>query len=295
MKLEILSDSLTDPAFISQLDALNLLARRVLRGSLQADRRTQRRGTGITFADYSQYNPGDDYRAIDWKIYARTDELLIKLFEVEEDTTVYILFDCSHSMKSKFHYARKLAAALGYIALNGMDRVVVHGMAEKLSTIVNSARSRSQVFSFLRDLENAHTFGSDTDFTTCARTFQARHRKKGVVLVISDFLFPKGYAEGMKFLQWSGHDVFALQVHDQKDLDCPWLGDLEIQCVETEATQRVTISEKEAKMYRETIATWNDELRAECARRGVGLASTTSDVPFEVVIQSMLRKGGLVA
>ena len=290
-----MSDSLTDPSFISQLDALNLLARRVLRGSLQADRRTQRRGTGITFADYSQYNPGDDYRAIDWKIYARTDELLIKLFEVEEDTTVYILFDCSHSMKSKFHYARKLAAALGYIALNGMDRVVVHGMAEKLSTIVDSARSRSQVFSFLRDLENAHTFGNDTDFTSCARTFQARHRKKGVVLVISDFLFPKGYSEGMKFLQWSGHDVFALQVHDQKDLDCPWLGDLEIQCVETEAKQRVTISEKEAKMYRETIATWNDELRAECARRGVGLASTTSDVPFEVVIQSMLRKGGLVA
>lgn len=290
-----MNDSLTDPAFISKLDALNLLARRVLRGSLQADRRTQRRGTGITFADYSPYNPGDDYRAIDWKIYARTDELLIKLFEVEEDTTVYILFDCSHSMATKFHYARTLAAALGYIALNGMDRVVVHGMADKLSTIVDSARSRSQVFSFLRDLENARTFGNGSDFTACARTFQARHRKKGVVLVISDFLFPDGYSEGMKFLQWSGHDVFALQVHDPADLDCPWLGDLEIECVETAATRRVTISEKEAKIYREAIAAWNEDLRTECARRGIGLASTTSDVPFEAVIQSMLRKGGLVA
>jgi uncharacterized protein (DUF58 family) len=290
-----LSDSLTDPAFISKLDALNLLARRVLCGSLQADRRTQRRGTGITFADYSPYNPGDDYRAIDWKIYARTDELLIKLFEVEEDTTVYILFDCSHSMATKFHYARTLAAALGYIALNGMDRVVVHGMADKLSTIVDSARSRSQVFSFLRDLENARTFGNGSDFTACARTFQARHRKKGVVLVISDFLFPDGYSEGMKFLQWSGHDVFALQVHDPADLDCPWLGDLEIECVETAATRRVTISEKEAKIYRDAIAAWNEDLRTECARRGIGLASTTSDVPFEAVIQSMLRKGGLVA
>ncbi|MFK7849891.1 MAG: DUF58 domain-containing protein [Akkermansiaceae bacterium] len=290
-----MSESLTDPSFISQLEALNLLARRVLRGSLQADRRTQRRGTGITFADYAQYNPGDDYRAIDWKIYARTEELLVKLFEVEEDTTVYILFDCSRSMASKFGYARRLAAALGYIALNGMDRVVVHGMANKLSTIVESARSRSQVFSFLRDLENADTFGTDTDFSTCARTFQARHRKKGVVLVISDFLFPAGYSEGMKFLQWSGHDVFALQTHDPADLECKWLGDLEIECVETSATRRVTISEKEAKAYRESIATWNEELRTECSRRGIGLASTTSDVPFEVVIQSMLRKGGLVA
>jgi len=290
-----MSTSLTDPAFIRQLEALNLLARRVLRGSLQADRRTERRGTGITFADYAPYNFGDDYRAIDWKIYARTEELLIKLFEIEEDTTVYILFDCSRSMAAKFDYARKLAAALGYIALNGMDRVVVHGMAERLTTIVDSARSRSQVFSFLRDLEGAETFGTDTDFTTCARSFQARRRKKGVVLVVSDFFFPKGYEEGLKFLQWAGHDVFALQVHDPADLECPWLGDLEIECVETAALQRVTITEKEARVYREAVAGWNEGLRRECARRGVGLASTTSDVPFEVVIQSMLRKGGLVA
>ncbi len=288
-------ESLTDPAFIRQLEALNLLARRVLRGSLQADRRTKRRGTGITFADYAQYNPGDDYRAIDWKIYARTEELLIKLFEVEEDTNVYILLDCSRSMATKFFYAKKMAAALGYIALNGMDRVVVHGMADKLTTVVESARSRSQVFSFLRDLENAETYGTDTDFTTCARTFQARHRKKGVVLVVSDFLFPAGYSSGLKFLQWSGHDVFALQVHDPADLECPHLGDLEIECVETAEKQRVTVTEKEARLYREAVAGWNEELRSECARRGVGLASTTSEVPFEVVIQSMLRKGGLVA
>lgn len=290
-----MSVSLTDPSFIRQLEALNLLARRVLRGSLQADRRTQRRGTGITFADYAPYNFGDDYRAIDWKIYARTEELLIKLFEIEEDTTVYILLDCSRSMWSKFDYARKLAAALGYIALNGMDRVVVHGMADHLTTIVDSARSRSQVFAFLRDLEHADTFGIDTDFRACTRSFQARRRKKGVVLVISDFFFPKGYEDGLRFLQWAGHDVFALQVHDPSDLTCPWLGDLEIECVETSARQRITITEKEAQVYRDTVANWNEGLRVECARRGVGLASTTSDVPFEVVIQSMLRKGGLVA
>lgn len=286
---------LTDPAFIRQLEALNLLARRVLRGSLQADRRTHKRGTGITFADYAPYNLGDDYRAIDWKIYARTEELLIKLFEMEEDTTVYILLDCSRSMETKFDRARQLAAAIGYIALNGMDRVVVHGMADKLETIVDSARGRRQVFPFLRDLGNARTFGEDTDFTACARTFQARKGKKGVVLVVSDFLFPGGFQEGLRFLNWSGHDVFALQVHDPKDLDCPWLGDLEIECVETHATRRVTIGEKEAAAYREAMAAWNESLQTECARNGVGLASTTSDVPFDVVIRSMLRKGGLVA
>lgn len=262
---------------------------------MQAERRTQRRGTGITFADYAQYNPGDDYRAIDWKIYAKTEELLIKLFEVEEDTNVYILLDSSRSMESKFAYAKKLAAALGYIALNGMDRVVVHGLADHLTTVIESARSRSQVFSFLRDLEAVETYGSDTDFTSCAKSFQARHRRKGVVLVISDFLFPAGYTEGLKFLQWSGHDVFSLQVHDPADLESPHLGDLELECVETSAKQRVTVTEKEVKLYRKAVEEWNEGLKIECAKRGIGMAATTSDVPFEFVIQSMLRKGGLVA
>lgn len=287
--------SLTDPAFIRQLDALNLLARRVLKGSLQADRRTQRRGMGITFADYAQYNFGDDYRAIDWKIYAKTEELLIKLFEIEEDTTIYVLLDCSRSMASKLDYAKRLAAALGYIGLNGMDRVVVHGMADHLTTIVGSAHGRGQAFTFLRSLEECGTFGTDTDFGACVRSFQARRRKKGVVLVISDFFFPNSFEDGMKFLQWSGHDVFALQVNDRKDLECPWLGDLELECVETHELQRVTIREKEAAQYCEAVKEWNERLKSECSRRGIGLVSTTSDVPFDFVIQTMLRKGGLVA
>jgi len=287
--------SLTDPDFIRQLDALNLLARRVLRGSLQADRRTQRRGAGITFADYAPYQFGDDYRAIDWKIYARTEELLIKLFEVEEDTTVYLLLDCSRSMASKFDAAQRLAAGLGYIALNGLDRVVLLGMADGVRTLLESARGRGQAFTFLRSLEGAETFGKDTDFSACARAFQARRPKRGVVLVISDFLFPGGYEDGLKRLQWSGHDVFALQVHDPRDLDCGWLGDLDLECVESGERRRVTIREREAQRYREAIEGWNRGLRDECARRGIGLVSTTREVPFEVVIRTMLRKGGLVA
>jgi uncharacterized protein (DUF58 family) len=287
--------SFTDPDFIRQLDALNLLARRVLKGSLQADRRTQRRGSGITFADYAPYNFGDDYRAIDWKIYARTEELLVKLFEVEEDTTIYVLLDCSRSMATKFDAARKLAAALGYIGLSGMDRVVVHGLSDRLTTLVESARGKGQTFSFLRNLEAAETYGADTDFELCARSFQARRPKKGVVLIVSDFFFPRGYEDGLKFLRWAGHDVFALQIHDPADLECPWLGDVDLECVETGTRRRVTIREREAAGYREAVREWNDGLKAECARRGIGLVSTTADVPFGEVVRTMLRKGGLVA
>ena len=287
-------EKLTDPAFISRLESLYLLARKVLGGSLQADRKSARKGTGITFADYAEYNPGDDYRAIDWRVYARFDELVVKLFELEEDITIYLLLDCSRSMASKFLSARKLAAALGYIGLHCLDRVAVYGMAERLEPLLEPCRGRAKVLPFLRSLDGAGTFGRDTDFTACCRAFQARHRKRGMVIVVSDFLFPGGFEDGLKFLQWHGNDVFCLQVHDEKDLGCDWKGDLEIECVETGARQMLTVTRKEAETYRKVMAEWNESLRRECSRRGIGLAAVTDRDAFEEVVQSILRKGGLV-
>ena len=285
----------TDPAFIRRLESLYLLARKVLGGSLQADRKTTRKGAGITFADYAQYNLGDDYRSIDWRIYAKFENLIIKLFELEEDATIYILLDASRSMESKFLYARQLAAALGYIALNTLDRLCVYGLADHLNPILDPCRGRGNAIKFLTGLEEAETFGQDTDFTTCCREFQARRKRKGVVIVISDFLYPSGYDDGLKFLQWHRHDVFCLQVQDEQDQRCDWKGDVNLHCIETGQTQRLTISPSEARAYEQAVRDWNEGLRQACARRNIGLASTTPAVPFEGVIQEILRRGGLVA
>ena len=129
---------LTGAAFIRRLETLFLLVRRVLGGSMQADRKSTRKGTGITFADYAEYRHGDDYRAIDWRVYARFDELVVKLFELEEDATVYILLDLSHSMASKTGIARRLAAALGYIGLNCQDRVAAYETATPGYTLMDA-------------------------------------------------------------------------------------------------------------------------------------------------------------
>ena len=290
-----MAGELTSPDFIRRLESLFLLARRVLGGSLQADRKSHRKGAGITFADYAEYQLGDDYRAIDWRVFARFDQLVIKLFEVEEDTTIYILNDSSHSMASKFLHTRKLAAAMGYIALNCLDRLVVYGMADQLTPIQDSTRGKPKVMTFLRNLDEAQPFGTDTDFTACVREFEARHRKKGVVLVISDFLFPGGFEDGLKRLSGNGHDVYCLQLHANDDLSCDWKGDVEIECVESEQRERVTVTKKEALEYERLMGEWNESLRKECVRRGIGFAATTDDIPFEVVVQSILRKGGLIA
>ncbi len=290
---KISAGDLTGAAFIRRLETLFLLVRRVLGGSMQADRKSTRKGTGITFADYAEYRLGDDYRAIDWRVYARFDELVIKLFELEEDATVYVLLDLSRSMATKTGIARKLAAALGYIGLNCQDRVAVYGMADELRPVLEASRGRSYVLPFLRSLETAPEFGIDTDFSTCVRTLQARHRKRGLVIVISDFFFPKGFEEGLKRLSVLGHDVHALQVLSEEDLVCHQKGDVELECVESGAHQKVTITSREADAYAKAVADWNERLRAECSRRGIGFTRTMADDAFDEVIRAILQRGGL--
>lgn len=286
---------LTDASFIRRLDSLYLLARRVLNGSLQADRKSTKKGTGITFADYAEYHLGADYRSIDWRVFARFESLVVKLFEVEEDATIYILLDQSGSMESKFLYARQLAAGLGYIGLNCLDRLAVYGMGEQLTPILEPCRGRGSVMPLLQGLEETGTLSGDTKFNTCARLFQARHQRKSVVIVISDFLFPGGFDDGLNYLSWHKHDVYCLQVQNEDDTRCSLKGDIELECVETGKHRRVTISPREVAMYEKAVADLNQHLVAACARRQIGLASTTPEVSFDHVIQDILRRGGLVA
>src|SRR5882672_11045447 len=110
-----------------KLETLRLLARKVFRGQSQNDRTTLRRGMGLEFSDYRRYHAGDDFRYIDWNIFSRLDRLFLKVFTAEEDLSIHILLDTSHSMMfgepPKIDYAKRVAAALGYIGLSNLDRV----------------------------------------------------------------------------------------------------------------------------------------------------------------------------
>src|SRR5438876_8472909 len=126
--------ALFDTDFLKKLEYLSLISKRVFRGSLMAQRRTMQMGSGIEFADHRDYTPGDDFRYIDWNLYARHNELLLKRFQEEEDLHVYLLVDASRSMAfgdpPKFDFARQVAAALAYIALADLDRVAITAFAD---------------------------------------------------------------------------------------------------------------------------------------------------------------------
>jgi uncharacterized protein (DUF58 family) len=287
--------SLTDPSFIRKLETLSLLSKKVLGGELKADRKTTKRGSGTTFADYTEYNFGDDFRNIDWNIYARLENMVIKLFELEEDVRIFILLDISPSMKKKLLQAKKIAAALSYIALNHLDHLTIYGISDDLKTIVKPSHGRNRIFPMLEALENVECHGYDTNFRESLKTFYMRHRRPGICVVISDFFVPNGYSRTLEHLMWNRHDVFCIQLQHPAEQHCSMRGDIEFKCIESGATKQVTVGPREAARFAAAMQQWNADLQQNCAKQGIGLATASTEVPFEKIIQHILLRGGLVA
>lgn len=286
---------LTDSDFLKRLETLFLLTRKVLGGSMRADRRSSRKGSGINFADYAEYHYGDDYRHVDWNIYGRLEALVVKLYELEEDVTVHFILDCSPSMETKALFAKQVTAALAYIALACHDRVCIHSAADQLGVLLRSAHGRGKVFPMLRAIEDAPLSGKTTDLSACARAFQRQVKRPGVCVLVSDFFVPGGYAEAIKLLQWGKHDVFCIQTLASEEMTCDWKGDIDLECCESGERRKVTVTAADAARYEQALRDWNAGLKQECARRGVGFVQAVSDVPFDRVVEVILRKGGLVA
>ncbi len=210
---------------------------------MQSDRRSTKKGAGITFADYAQYSFGDDYRSIDWRVYAKFESLLIKLFELEEDATIYLLVDLQPlDEHSKQAYAKQLAAALGYIALNTLDRLAVYGLADHSSRSSSPARGRNQVIPFLRSLE-----APPTSVPTPISTPAHANSKPGIAAKVSSAssltsCSPAVSRKASAACNGTSTRSSACKPRTTTTCAATWKGDMTLECVETGQTQRVTVS-----------------------------------------------------
>src|SRR2546421_8150760 len=126
-----------DASILQRLDSLALLTRRPMASGRPGRRRSPLAGSSMEFSDYRRYAPGDDFRRIDWRAYARLERLFLRVFEAEENLTITVLIDCSDSMyhgsPTKATLATSLTAALSYVALKCEDRVIVGALTDKLA------------------------------------------------------------------------------------------------------------------------------------------------------------------
>ncbi len=285
-----------------KLEQLMLHAGRVRSGAIKGERRSNKRGTSIEFADYRDYTPGDDLRRLDWNIYARLERPLIKLFEDEEDLAVHLLLDTSASMdwggetvaeRDKFDYARRLIAGLGYVSLATNDRLAVAALTGSGIQQFGPARGRGygvRLFNFINDLEPRGLI----DLNAALRDYALRAGRPGLVLLVSDMFSPSGYLDGLNTLLSKGNEVGIIHVLSPDEVEPPLAGDLRLIDVETGAAQEVTIDGGMRQLYVERVQAWRDGIRAECVKRGVHYLPVTTDTAWEKVILYDLRKLGVV-
>src|SRR5438046_4067799 len=167
------NDLLLDPTFMSRLDQLDLISRKLLTGKMKGERRSKRRGQSVEFADYRNYVVGDDLRFIDWNIYARLDRLFLKLFLEEEDLSLYVLVDVSKSCDfgdpNKALYLKKVAAALGYIGLVNYNRVSISAIADGVVDDTGGLRGRTRVAQMMDFLMKSQPQGPSNQSDACSK------------------------------------------------------------------------------------------------------------------------------
>src|SRR5437588_3464801 len=291
------STPVLDPKFLAQLEQLELVSRKIFHGRMKGERRSKRKGQSVEFADYRNYVIGDDLRFLDWNLYARLDRLFLRLFMEEEDLHFYVLLDNSLSMDfgspTKLHYAKQLAAALGFIGLVNMDRVVIEAFNDRLTQSMPAARGRRSLWRLMDFLQKIEPAGP-SDLKQALRTFSIKCSGKGIVILLSDLMDKGGYEEALRYLVARQLDIYVIQILSQEEIEPEIVGDLKLVDIEDEDVAEITVSAALLKRYKQNLAAYRSALQQFCSRRGIAYLFTSNQVPFDRLVLTYLRQRGLV-
>ncbi len=293
-------EALLSSDFVRKLDRLDVLSRKLLAGKLHGERRSKRKGRSVEFADYRPYTPGDDPRFIDWNLYARLDRLFTRLFMEEEDLSVSVLLDVSASMDwgtpNKLLFAKRLAAALGYIGLAHYNRVHFYSFADTVVDRLVNLRGRGPVGRMLGFLGSQRARGGG-DLAQSCRRFALTQRGKGVVVIVSDFFDKGDLGAALRYLSPSLYDVYAIQLLSPDELDPrvgKVIGDLKLVDCEDGAATEVSVTAGVLDQYTANLRGFCRGLRGQCLRRGVSYMMSDTSVGFDTLVLRYLRERGLL-
>ena len=288
---------LLEPQFLTRLEQLEIASRKIFTGRMKGERLSRRKGQSVEFADYRNYVVGDDLRFLDWNLYARLDRLFLRLFMEEEDLHFYILIDNSLSMDfgtpTKLHFAKQIAAALGFIGLVNLDRVMIEAFNNRLTQTMPAARGRRSLWRMLDFLQKIEPAGP-SDLKQALRSFTIKCSGKGVVVLLSDLMDKNGYEDALRYLVARQLDIYVIQILSQEEIEPEIVGDLRLVDVEDEDVAEITVSGPLLKRYKQNLAAFRAGIHEFCTKRGATYLFTSNQVPFERLILSYLRQRGLV-
>jgi uncharacterized protein (DUF58 family) len=257
-----------DPAFLDELDRFDVTMKRDIASRYAGEQESPEIGEGLTFSDFRQYVPGDDTRLIDWKLYARTEELYIKQFEAERNVTLHVLLDTSASMafgegdRNKFEYAAKLGLGYAYLFAEENNDFQYTAFGTDLERLDSGRSNRGELLQLI-DRLNEHDLDDRTDFEGMLTAYADSIHSRSLVVVVSDFVGDvDAIASGAAAL--AENEVVFAQVLAPEELDPAATGDTIFEDSESDAEVRTYFGGSQVQRYRDRLQTHVSEVANRC-------------------------------
>lgn len=288
---------LLDPASLSRIGGIEFIARKVVEGFLMGLHRSPHRGFSAEFAELRMYQPGDDLRYIDWRMYGRSDRFYVKQFEEETNLRAYILLDVSGSMgwssdpelPTKLWYARHLAAALSLVLLRQGDSVGLVTFHERVVDRVAPRGGRTQWNELVRHLAAAAP-GGETQPHLALREIAVRLRRRGLVILLSDLLAdPEATRLALRYLKHRGHEVLVMHLVDPGERELPAGGDVRFFDPETDEELLVSVADLRTR-YRDAVSAALSEWERSLRPQGIDYTVVDTSRPMALALRAYLRK-----
>jgi uncharacterized protein (DUF58 family) len=289
---------LLKPHELAALGGLEFVARQVVEGFIAGLHRSPHRGFSVEFAEHRMYQPGDDLRYIDWRMYGRSDRYYIKQFEEETNLRAYILLDVSASMAwtsaegvlpPKLWYAKLLAASLSLLLVRQGDAVGLVAFDTEMRAHVAPRGGRRHWHELLRSIGQLEASGR-TDPGTALRDLAMRLRRRGLVILLSDLLVdPDTTRLAVRFLRHRGHEVLLFHLLDPGERELPGVGEARFYDPETDEELPVSAADVRAE-YRATVERALAEWHTELAPHGIEYVVIGTDEPMGHALRAYLHK-----
>jgi uncharacterized protein (DUF58 family) len=284
-----------DPEGLARLGNRELVARQVVEGFLTGRHRSPYHGFSVEYLDHRAYSPGDDPRALDWKLLARTDKYHVKLFQDETNLRATILLDCSASMNfksgalSKLDYASYLTAALAHLMLRQNDAVGLVLFDREVRGSI-PPRARPSQFRQILDLLDSTPAGSDTDVGAVLHDIAERLKRRGLVIVISDLIDDEArISSGLQHFRHNKHEVVVFHVMDNAELTFPW--DRITRFKDLEGGGRVVTNPNSLRSrYLKRLETFLDGIKTACFERKINYNLVDTKQPYDLFLAAYLEK-----
>ncbi len=305
MSVETKTLKYLDPAFVSQLSNMELRARLIVEGFITGLHKSPYHGFSVEFAEHRPYNPGDELRHVDWKVYGKTDRHYVKQYEEETNLRHYVVLDTSTSMRykhsssvSKLEYGAYLASALHFMMARQRDATGLIAFDEKIHTLRPPKSTQGYVRELLATLERITEEEEGTTKTSAATVLDEvaeRIARRSLVVIITDLFENVGEHQqllnALRHLRYRGHEVLVfhiLESETERKFEFP---DVPMRFVDMETGEEMSLQPAQLREnYTEAAQAFSTRFREKCRERNIDFIELDTAESYSTALLAYLNK-----